>query len=87
MDDADIISHVRSLRRLVVTLDAIGFPVHELDNDVEFNKQILVSLPKDISKISYRIHQLVQNIEKSKRYKEAIRNLSGGDEHGREYTR
>lgn len=88
MNDADIISHVRSLRKLVVTLDALGFPIHELENDVEFSKYVLKRLPKDISKVSFRIHQLVQNIEKSKRYKEAIKNLSGtGDDDGRKYSR
>jgi hypothetical protein len=77
MDDADIISHVRNLRRLVSTLDSIGFPVEEIINDPEFIKMFSKKLPDSINKVSSNIHLLVKRIEKSKRYKEAVKNLCG----------
>jgi hypothetical protein len=77
MNDADIISHIRNLRRLVATLDAIGFPIQELINDQAYTKLVAAKLPKYVTKASVGIHQLIQNIEKSKRYKEAVKNMCG----------
>ena len=36
MEDVNIIDHVRRLRRLVITLDSLGFPIQELINDEDF---------------------------------------------------
>ncbi|KKM04808.1 hypothetical protein LCGC14_1760550 [marine sediment metagenome] len=77
MNDADIISHIRNLRKLVVTLDAIGFPINEFSEDEELSKMVSVKLPKEITNTSTKIHQFIQKVEKSKRYKEAVKNLCG----------
>lgn len=81
MTDADIISSIRSLRQLVSTLDSIGFPVDVID-DSELNRLVPKTLPGKVKTVSSNIHGLIQKIEKSKRYKEAIKNLTSGDEHG-----
>jgi len=77
MLDADIISCVRRLRRLVVTLDSIGFPIRELLTDEDIGKLVNKKLPDKVLSTSSDVHFLIQNIEKSKRYKDAIQNLCG----------
>jgi len=77
MVDAEIISCIRKLRRLVVTLDSIGFPIRELLTDDEISRLVHKKLPDKLLGVSSDIHLLVQNIEKSKKYKDAIQNLSG----------
>jgi len=77
MQDAEVLSCVRRLRRLVVTLDSIGFPVRELVEDEEIGKLVKDELPNQILNVSTEVHLLVQNIEKSKKYKTVIQNLCG----------
>ncbi len=77
MTDADLISSVRNLRRLVVALDSINFPVVEMSGDED--KSISDLIPKGLSgrikKVSTEVHRTLQNIEHSKRYKNAVKTL------------
>jgi len=75
MNDADIISAVKHVRKLIVTLDAIGFPVKLLSEDDELSKLVPKGLPSKIVNLASEVHILLQKIEKSVKYKEAIKNL------------
>lgn len=77
MNEADIIGYVRSLRKLVAILDSIGFPIFELSKDEELGKLITNKLILNTNITTDNIHKLIQRIEKSKRYKEAVRNMCG----------
>ena len=73
--DADIITSVRSIRKLVVTLDSLGFPISEISKDKEIVDEIPDGISEEISSIASKIHSMLQNIEKSKRYRDAIKHL------------
>ncbi len=75
IEDADLIGAVKNLRRLVSYLDSIGFPVKELANDHELIRLIPKDLQKQLISTSGSIHAMLQNIEKSDRYKQAVKNL------------
>ncbi len=62
--DVDIITSIRSIRKLIVTLDSLGFPISEISKDEEISKEIPDEISKDINKIAGRIHTMLQNIEK-----------------------
>ena len=79
MHDADLISSVRKLRRLVSTLDSIGFPIHELAEDGDIARLVGKKLPNKVLSVSTDVHNLLQNIEKTKRYKEAVKSLCSVD--------
>lgn len=98
MTDAELIVVIRNIRKLIVTLDSIGFPIQDLSND----KDIINLIPKDMSKriveITSMIHSMTQKIEHSKRYRNAIYKLcsitekktfilDGGIKNGGEHTR
>lgn len=72
MDDADLISSLRRLRKLTSTLDSIGYPVRELSQDEELKDLISEDLYERIVNVSQEIHSTLQNIERSKRYKGAV---------------
>lgn len=75
MTDAELIVAIRGIRKLVVALDSMGFPIQDLLKDKEMKKFI----PKDVSKrlisIAADIHSALQSIEHSERYKDAVYNL------------
>jgi len=75
MKDEDIIGAVRSMRKLVSTMDSLGFPTKQLLQDEELAEFIEKDLPIRISKISSEIHDTLQSVEKSKRYREVIKRL------------
>lgn len=75
MNDADIISAIKHIRKLIVTLDAIGFPVNLLSNDEEISKMIPKNLPSKIINLASEIHIMLQKIEKSGKYKNAVKLL------------
>jgi hypothetical protein len=73
--DADIITAVRRLRRLITTFDSIGFPVKSFYDDDELSDLIPDGLPSKIVDVSSDLHIMIQDIEKSKAYKDAIKRL------------
>lgn len=73
--DAELIVAVRGIRKLVVVLDSIGFPLQDLMKDDELKKIIPKDLAKKISTTASGIHNTLQNIEHSKRYKDAVYSL------------
>lgn len=75
VNDADIITSIRNIRNIVVALDSIGFPIEDILKDEEIAEEIPEDLPQRIINLSSEIHNVLQNIEKSKRYKEAVKNL------------
>lgn len=83
MIDADIISAVRKIRQLVTTLDSIGFPVHELSEDEDLTRVVnKKKIEKRITDLSSDIHLLLQRVEASKKYKDAVANLCRVDRDG-----
>jgi DNA-binding transcriptional MerR regulator len=72
MVDVELITAIRSLRKLIVTLDSIGLPLKELVSDEEIATMISKDLSKNLKKVASDIHSALQKIEKSKRYKDAI---------------
>lgn len=75
MDESDIIASVRSIRKLVVTLDSLGLPITALLSDEELSKEIPTDLSSRIKEVASDVHSLLQSIEKNKRYKEAVKHL------------
>lgn len=75
MLDADIIVVVRRLRKLVSTLDSIGFPIKELSEDEDLSQLVSNNLHTKVIKVSGEIHNTLQNIEKSKKYKDVVKRL------------
>lgn len=72
MNDAEFIVAVRGIRKLIVTLDSIGFPIKDLLSDPDAEKIIPKDLNKRISSMAAEIHKLLQDIEHSKKYKDTI---------------
>jgi hypothetical protein len=75
MSDADIISTVKQLRRIVTTLDAMGFPTKTLAEDSELGTLVPKGLPAKIVNVAADIHHMLVGIEKSQKYKNAIKTL------------
>ena len=75
MNNADIIATVRQLRKLVSTLDAIGFPAKSLYIDEELSRLIPKGLPAKIVEVTFDVHTMLQEIEKSTKYREATKQL------------
>lgn len=75
MNDADIIGAVKHIRKLIVTMDAIGFPVKLLAEDEELSKFMPKNLPVKVVNLAGEVHIMLQKIEKSSRYKDAIKRL------------
>jgi len=73
VSSADLIAAIRQIRKLVVTLDAIGFPARSLYADEELSKLIPNGLSSKVVNIAYEIHNMLQELEKSKRYRESVR--------------
>ena len=86
MDNADLISSIRIIRKLVSTLDSLGVPIKELREDEDLNKLVPKTLFDRTIKVSGDIHRVLQRIENSKRYKNAVKQLLGKEiRDGREY--
>ena len=75
MSDADVIAAVKHLRRIVTTLDAMGFPVKLLSEDDDLKSLVPKGLPGHIINVASDIHHMLVNIEKSSKYKTAVKNL------------
>jgi len=75
ISDADIITSVRSIRKLVTTLDSLGFPISDIIKDEEMAEEIPKDMPKKVAVLASEIHTMLQDIEKSKRYRDAIKRL------------
>lgn len=75
MDDTELIVAVRRMRQLVTTLDAVGYPVMELAKDDEISDIMSDDLHTKIIKTAKEVHVSLQDIEKSKRYKDAIKRV------------
>ena len=71
----DIIASIRSMRKMIITLDSLVLPISELVKDEEIAKNIPKNLDVEIIATTTKIHVMLQGIEKSKRYKEAVKNL------------
>jgi hypothetical protein len=70
--EADLIVAVRGIRKLVVALDSIGFPLQDLLKDDELKKVIPKDLARKINSTASGIHTMLQKVEHSKRYKDAV---------------
>ncbi|MCK5602817.1 hypothetical protein KAR91_13130 [Candidatus Pacearchaeota archaeon] len=75
MNDTELIITIRSIRRLVATLDSIGFPIKSLVLDPDVNEMIPDGLHKRIVSVSTDMHGVLQTVEKSKIYKDAIKRI------------
>jgi hypothetical protein len=75
MSEADIIAAVKQLRRIVTTLDTIGFPTKMLSEDDDLGPLVPKGLPAKIVNVAGDIHHMLVGIEKSQKYKNAIKNL------------
>jgi hypothetical protein len=75
MNDADLITTIRSVRRLVATLDSIGFPIKNLVADPEISELIPDGLHKRVVDVSMEIHSALQVVEKSKIYKDTVKRV------------
>jgi len=80
MTDADIIVIVRQLRKLVATLDSIGFPAKSLYADEEMSLLIPSGLSSKLAGVTVDIYTLLQNIEKNRKYRDAVKQLCVTDE-------
>jgi hypothetical protein len=77
MENADLISSIRTMRKLVSTLDSLGMPLKELRKDEDLGKLVPKTLFDRTIKISGDIHRVLQRIEGSKKYKNAVKTLLG----------
>lgn len=75
MTDAELIVAIRGIRKLVVALDSIGFPMQDLAKDKDITKLIPKDMSRRISSLTSDIHSVLQKIEHSKRYKDAVYTL------------
>lgn len=75
MTDAELIVAIRGIRKLVVALDSIGFPIQDLLKDKEMKKLVPKDIAKRLISITSDIHSILQNIEHSERYKDAVYKL------------
>lgn len=73
--DVEIIVAVRGIRKLIVLFDSIGLPVQDLLKDEEFKKMVPKDLDKKINVTTSSIHTMLQKLEHSKRYKDAVSTL------------
>ena len=71
--DADLIAMVRQIRKLIIAMDSIGFPARLLYADDELSQLIPTGLPSKIVDVAFEIHDMLQEIENSRRYKDAIK--------------
>jgi hypothetical protein len=87
MNDADLISTVRAMRRLTITLDSIGYPARQLEEDEEIATHLPKGINAKITGVAADVHNMIQKIENTKRYKDALRQLCGLKEigNGREH--
>jgi len=77
INDADLISILRSLRRLTATLDSIGYPARQLEEDDELATHLPRGINNKITGVASDVHNMIQKIENTKRYKDAVRQLCG----------
>jgi len=75
MTDAELIVAIRGMRKLVVALDSIGFPIQDLTKDKELGKLVPKDMSKRLASVTSDIHSVLQKIEHSKRYKDAVYTL------------
>jgi len=75
MDNADIIVIVKQIRKLVVTMDAIGFPTKLMASDEELSKILPKKMLDRIINLANDTHIMLQKIEKTNKYREAIKML------------
>lgn len=75
LSDVEIITSIRSIRRIVNTLDSLGFPVNDIIKDEEMAEEIPADMPDKIVNLASEIHTMLQNVENSKRYKDAVRRI------------
>ena len=87
ISEADLIAIIRSLRHLTATLDSIGYQTKQLEADEELAAHITRGINSKITGVATDIHNMVQRLENTKRYKDAVRQLCCIKEtdDGREY--
>ncbi len=76
MNDAELIASVRSMRKLIMTLDSIGFQTSHLTKDAEIARLVPKRLTKGLKTVTTDIHTTLQKIEKNERYKGAVKRLN-----------
>ena len=86
INDADLISIIRQLRQLTITLDSIGYPTRQLEDDEDLAHLLPKGINSKITSVASDVHNMIQKIENSVRYKEAIKQLCGLREEA-EYVR
>lgn len=75
MHESDLIYSVRNLRKLITTLDSIGFLLKDILNDDNICKFIPDNLHKDIISVTSKLHIALQDLEKSREYRDSVEKL------------
>ena len=75
LSDADTIAAVKQLRKMVALLDSLGFPTKLFYEDDELIDLVPKGLPSKIVNVTADIHHMLVNIEKSQKYKNAVKTL------------
>ncbi len=75
MTDADLISTIRQLRKLIAVLDSVGYITKALDEDSELSSHVPRGLHDRIINVASTIHHMLMGIEKGNRYKQAAAKL------------
>ena len=75
IDNAEFISIMRQLRKTVANLDTIGYAVDQLLEDEELVSIIPHKIADRVIHTTGEIHNMLQKIEGSKRYKDATNML------------
>ena len=71
--EADIISAVRQMRKLVMTLDSLSLPVQLFQSNPELSKLLPKNLHHHIIDVAKDTHICLQKVERSQIYKDAAR--------------
>ena len=75
IDNAELLNTIRQLRRMVATLDSIGYATDQLLEDEELELVVPKGIVNRITQTTTDIHNMIQKIEANKRYKDATRML------------
>jgi len=75
ISDADVITTVQQLRRMITIFDSFGCPIKTFMEDDELVRVVPDDLPNKIINVSRTIHHMLVEFEKHPRYKMAVKTM------------